>query len=303
MDNALIAVFALLVNAALGGPRSLYEASGLIRIGRIPAKLLRDREAGYVSTERAPLLIAYAICLAIVAGVAASALCKDNLKFLEVVLVAALLPVRSVFDRLLQIKTSLAADDLASARRALEGTVWKHHVLLDAHGVARAGIELMAVTFADKILLPLVWYVVVGLPGLFVCKTITLMREQLPAVFNVEANVNKMLLFIPAVLAWVVSRLASMVWIVATVFISSVDIGTLLGKFAGRITALSALPYLIFSVATVMGLSLAGPTSAYVAHEWLGDGSPKPTPADVGKALTLFGLSLLFLFLLLSLFL
>src|SRR5207245_4057440 len=42
---------------------------------------------------------------------------------------------------------------------------------LDAHGVARAGIESLAENFSDAVVAPIFWTLVFGLPGLFVYKT------------------------------------------------------------------------------------------------------------------------------------
>jgi adenosylcobinamide-phosphate synthase len=303
MDNALIAILALLANLVLGGPRALYAASGMSRIGRIPGKLLRDREADYHQDGRQVLLVSYVICAALLLGVILNLVLRNNLNFLEVVLVACLLPVRPLIDRLLEMKQALAAHDVVQARKALEGTVWKHHVLLDAHGVARAGVELMAVQFSEKLVTPLLWYLLFGLPGLMICKAIVLMRETLPATYAVDANVGKMLLRAPSAFSWIGARLASVLWIAAALLLPGPNIRQLLSKFGNPITRLPALPYAVFSVATVLGLSLAGPTSAYYNAGWLGDGNARPEAAEIGRALWLLALVLLFLFLLLALFL
>lgn len=301
MDNALIVIFALLINALFGGPRALYEATGLIRIGRIPAKLLRDQERRYHQPGKQILLIAYVLLAALLLGVVLHYLFTSNLKFFEVVLVACMLPVRQTVERVWAMKRALERGNILAAKQALDGTVWKHHILLDEHGVARAAIELMAVNMSERILQPIVWYMLIGMPGLLLCKAILLMEDVLPASFAFRRNVNQLLLNIPSVSGWVCSRIASVLWMSASLFIPGMSINKTMSSFASGVTSMKTLPYTLFTLAALLRLSLGGPTSAYVNIEWVGGGTPKPGTADIARALYLFGLVLLLLFIFLGL--
>lgn len=300
MDHALIIIFALLANLLFGGPRALYEATGIARVGRIPAKLLRDQERQYNQQGRHILLIAYGLMAALAAGIVLHYVFRNNLKFLEVILVASMLPARQTLERALIIKRFLEQGNILAAKQSLDGTVWKHHILLDEHGVARASIELMAVNFSEKILQPIIWYMLLGMPGLLVCKTVAMMREVLPAGFNAERNLNQILLQVPAISSWISSRLASVLWMIASMFLSGAEFQKNLSAFATEVTKIPTLSYTLFTLATILKLSLGGPTSAYVNTQWLGSGTPKPTAAHVTQALILFALVHVFLFILIG---
>lgn len=293
MDHALILVLALLANLCFGGPRALYEASGLARFGRIPAKLLRDRERRYAG--RPVLLIAYGLFSAFCAGVFLHILLRGPLVVLQPLLIACLLPVRQTLERAWAIKKALSRGDVPAARQALDGTVWKHHILLDAPGAARAGIELLAVGGAMKILPPILWYVVAGLPGLFVCKAVGLMQEILPSGFAPARHANQLLLQLPAASFWLCSRLLALLWLGAQALLFPAGIQKAASDLSAQALRLPAMDYTLYTAARLMTLSLGGPTSAYVNTRWLGDGSPKPTPADVGRACALFALVTLYI--------
>jgi len=301
MDHALIVIFALALNLVFGGPRALFEATGVARIARIPAKLLRDQERNFNQPGRHILLIAYTLIIALVAGIVLHYLFISNLKFLEVMLVASLLPVRQTLERTWTIKRSLEQGNALTAKQALDGTVWKHHILLDEYGVARAAIELMAVNASEKILQPILWYMLIGVPGLLVCKVITLMQDALPAPFAAERTINQILLNIPALSGWVCARLASVLWIAASFIIPGADNQKTIASFAGGVTKIPTLPYLLFTLATVLNVSLGGPTSAYVNTQWIGSGTAKPSATDVTRALYMFALIHVLLFVLLGL--
>ncbi len=303
MDNALIAIFALLLNAALGGPRSFYEATNLVRIGRIPAKLLRDRESRFNQPGRQILLIAYALFAAFAIGVLLHYTLKGDLKFVEIAILALLLPVRPTFERAFRIYAALRAGNVLAAKQTLEGTVWKHHILLDEHGVARAAIELIAVNFCEKILNPLLWYLLFGLPGFLVCRTISLLKESLPSSFSAATHIDQLLLKFPALMLWIASRLASLLWVLSSVIFPNSNLDRTIEKFKAEAARAPSSSYILFTAATVLGLSLGGSTSAYVNTSWFGVGNPKAGWTDVKRALSIYGAVIILVFIFLGLLL
>lgn len=113
------------------------------------------------------------------AGWLGALLFTANLRFAELLVLAALMPARQGWDLAQSIRKHLQAGELAKARMELDGTPWRHHALLDEHGAARAAIELLTVQFSEKIVSPMLWYLLFGLPGLLVCAAITLLHEAL----------------------------------------------------------------------------------------------------------------------------
>jgi adenosylcobinamide-phosphate synthase len=302
MDHALIALLALLLNLALGGPRALYEASGAARLARIPAKLLRDREPFFTKENQPILLVGYALAMACAAGLFFHFILRGNIQFLEIIIVACLLPVRPSLERLWFIRKALASGDVQAARKQLEGTVWKHHVLLDEHGVARAAAELVAVTFCERVLHPLIWYLLLGLPGLFVCRSVTLMKEALPSSFNAEGYIHQLTFGMFKLTSWVSSRLCAIIWLMASLFVPPSDVVRAGNQLAATATSAPALAYAIEAVAAVLGAALGGPTSAYASQQWLGSGSAKLAPAQLYRLLIMSGFALVVMLLLLGLF-
>lgn len=302
MDHALIALLALLLNLALGGPRALYEASGIVRLSRIPAKLLRDREPFFTKENQPILLVGYTLAMACATGLFFHFILRGNIQFVEIIIVACLLPIRPALERVWFIRTALMAGDVTGARKQLEGTVWKHHVLLDEHGVARAGAELAAAVFHERLLHPLIWYLALGLPGLLVCRSVTLMKEALPSSFNAEGYIHQLTFGVFKLTSWVSSRLMAIIWLIASLFVPPSDALKTSNQLASSATTAAPLAYAIEAVAVVLGAALGGPTSAYVNQIWLGSGSAKLAPAQLYRLLIMSGFALVVMLLLLGLF-
>ena len=68
---------------------------------------------------------------------------------------------------------------LADARAAVSHLVGRDPASLDGPGVARAGIESLAENFADGVVAPLFWYVLLGFPGLLAYKAINTLDSMI----------------------------------------------------------------------------------------------------------------------------
>lgn len=82
------------------------------------------------------------------------------------------LAARSLLDHVRPVLTALEAEDLPAARLAVARIVGRDVQALDASGVAAAALESLAESLCDGVVAPLVWFLVGGLPGLFVYKTV-----------------------------------------------------------------------------------------------------------------------------------
>ena len=94
---------------------------------------------------------------------------------IELLLVVLLLAQRSLFDHVLSVARALERDGLAGGRAAVAHIVGRDSTQLDEHGVSRAAIESLAESFSDGVVAPAFWYLLLGLPGLLVYKTINTM--------------------------------------------------------------------------------------------------------------------------------
>jgi adenosylcobinamide-phosphate synthase len=79
---------------------------------------------------------------------------------------------RSLYQHVLAVVRPLQAGDLDAAREAVAMIVGRDVASLDAGGIAAAAIESLAESFNDGVVAPIFWFVVAGLPGLFVYKAV-----------------------------------------------------------------------------------------------------------------------------------
>lgn len=300
MDRTWFALCALIFNAAFGGPKEWYASLGLTRIGLLPARGVRHLERKLNRDHRSPkdremrgwLLVAGLVTASIVVGGLLSWFFERNFHFLELVLVAIMLPIRPIWDRMDTIRNALIKNDIAKARNALSGTVWRHHALLDEFGLARASIEITAVDFSEKIVCPILGYILLGLPGFFVCKSITLAND----VLGITPDFAKATHLMHNVLHYIPSRIAALLWTLTPLFLPSGKIDDTLHRVSHHLIS-DPSRQLGLRVASAVGrVSLGGPGSPYVLSVWIENGTQKPNRADVRRVQAAFVFLNIFLF-------
>ena len=323
MDRAVLLLCALLLNVAFCGPKRVYARLPFLRFLEISASLVRaaerklNRDNRSVSEReiRGAALVVFVIVCSVLLGWIGEKLFSNNLGFIKIVLLATLLPVRQTWDIAAEIHRGLKAGNVGQARMALSGTACRQFMILDDSGVARAAIEMLAVNFSEKILAPAFWFLLFGLPGLFVSKTNYLMVENLTHATVLQENpsllrkicsygFNSPVLVMNFMLHYVPSRIAAFLWPAAAMFLPSGN-GIAVAKtiVAGEIDIGSPRYVSVLAAASSLSLSLGGPSSSYTDKAWIGAGAPKATPANVRKAMFLFALLHLFVFILLGIFL
>lgn len=215
-----------------------------------------------------------------------------------VALLAWLLPAGEMMATARHYHRLLARGYTEDARDALANTPWRNRALLDSHGMVRAGIENMAVTFSDRIVAPAIWFLMLGLPGLLASRLLGSMAETWHAhrdfFGSAAVRAHSILHSVPS-------------WVAAMLLTAAASF-TPFARQRGGLTLTFAQwngsnPYASAIAATATGLSLAlgGPLSVYVAPVWLGQGTPKAEASDMARAVQLAFLSLLLLLTLLGL--
>ena len=91
---------------------------------------------------------------------------------LEAVVLAIFLAQKSLIDHVRAVADALDGEGLAAGRRAVAMIVGRDPEQLDAAGVSRAAIESLAENASDGIVAPLLWYFLLGLPGLLAYKVV-----------------------------------------------------------------------------------------------------------------------------------
>jgi adenosylcobinamide-phosphate synthase len=89
----------------------------------------------------------------------------------EVLLATSLIAQRSLKDHVLDVHTALGRS-LPEARRSVSMIVGRDPSQLDESGISRAALESLAENSSDGIVAPVLWYAVLGLPGIALYKAI-----------------------------------------------------------------------------------------------------------------------------------
>lgn len=300
MEHTLLALFALLLNAIIGGPRSLYLTLGADKLTHLPALCLRGIERRLNRSHRSPaqryqrgwiMLVAALLC-----AVAAGLLIEQTPAIVHIALIAALLPMRSSYDLANEVRRQLKAGNKEAAHQAFKGTLWRHHAMLDEHGLARAAIELLAMHFSEKIVSPLLWYIVGGLPGFFCISVITLLEETLTRPTDEEKHFSRPSHQLHRWAHLIPALLASLLWIV-TCFITR---GKVIRQLDYRLRSPSAIT--LSAAAAALNVSLGGPSSSYATGTWYGTGTARTTQRDISRALWMYVVLQLVLFVLIGLY-
>ena len=167
---------------------------------------------------RGALVVAAMIALAVTVGWGLSEVARSYLYgwAVELAALTLLIAQRSLFDHVRNVARALDRDGRAGGCAAVAHIVGRDPKNLDVYGVARAAIESLAENFADGVVAPVFWYLLFGLPGLLVYKTVNTMdsmigyRTARHAAFGmVAARLDDVLNYVPARIAAVMIVLAS----------------------------------------------------------------------------------------------
>ncbi|MCC6981910.1 MAG: cobalamin biosynthesis protein [Bauldia sp.] len=179
-DHAIILVAALLIDALLGDPVWLWSRipHPVVLLGQLIATLDRalnhNRDPDTHRQAAGVLAVAIVVAVAAAIGVALEILFRA-LPFGwigKLLVVAVMLAGGSLFDHVRGVQRALASGSITGARRAVGRIVGRDTSGLDEAGVSRAAIESCAESFSDGVIAPALWFVLLGLPGLLVCRAI-----------------------------------------------------------------------------------------------------------------------------------
>lgn len=169
MSQALILLLALLLDAALGEPKWLWQRlpHPAVLMGRLVAFLARHLNRG--RARRAKGL--FATVLLVIAGLTIGDLLGRLGPLVELLVTAVLLAQRSLVDHVAEVARGLRLS-LAQGRRAVALIVSRDTGEMDQSAVARSAIESAAENLSDGVIAPAFWFLLLGLPGLVTYKLI-----------------------------------------------------------------------------------------------------------------------------------
>src|SRR6056297_901832 len=169
MSGAAILVLAMLLDAALGEPRWLWRRAPhpAVLMGQavawLEARLNRGGARRLKGIAALVLLCAGAVLTGMVLGLFGWPV--------EVIAAAVLLAQRSLVDHLRAVGDGLRLS-LDAGKRAVAMIVGRDTAAMQPPDVARAAIESGAENLSDGVIAPAFWFLVAGLPGLFLYKVV-----------------------------------------------------------------------------------------------------------------------------------
>jgi adenosylcobinamide-phosphate synthase len=301
VDPLIVLLLGLALDAVVGDMRPLFRhvPHPVVAVGRL-IEVLEERLNREIRGERARairgLLVAgFVALLAAVTGWLVLLLTRQipGGWLIELCLVTVLVAQRSLYDHVLLVARGLKQGGLSAGRAAVAHIVGRDPESLDFHGVARAAIESLFENFADGVVAPAFWYVIAGLPGLFVCKAVntldSMIGHQSPryrAFGEASARLDTALNYIPA-------RLAGLIVAAAAAFAPAgaplAAVRVMLRDARKHRSVNAGWPE--GAAAGALHLALAGPRrygQRVVDDPWIGDGRRQADVGDIQRALFLF---------------
>ncbi|WP_299566374.1 adenosylcobinamide-phosphate synthase CbiB [uncultured Sulfitobacter sp.] len=169
MSTAASLVIALLLDAALGEPRWLWSRlpHPAVLMGRAIAGL--DRRLNHGGNRLAKGAAAL-LLLTTGAALLGTGLAQAG-PVVETAVAAILLAQRSLVQHVRAVADGLRVS-LQDGRRAVAMIVSRDTAAMDRSAVARSAIESAAENLSDGVIAPAFWFLIGGLPGLLVYKTV-----------------------------------------------------------------------------------------------------------------------------------
>ncbi len=285
---------ALLLDAALGDLPALFRRAPhpVALVGRLidhlDARLNRPERPAADQRMRG----AFAL-VAVTAAAAATGWVVSLFGWPPTMLLAFLLIAqRGLYDHVAAVASGLESG-LEQGRKAVSHIAGRDPASLDAHGVARAGIESLAENFSDGVVAPVFWFLLLGLPGLCAFKAVNTLDSMIghrtarhEAFGAWSARADDIACFLPARISAVLLMAA------AFCFRRTSPLGAwraVLNDAHRHRSPNAGWPEA--AMAGALDLALAGPRrygDRVVEDTWMGSGRRLVTPEDMRCALRLF---------------
>jgi adenosylcobinamide-phosphate synthase len=300
-DALLILFLALGLDAVAGEMNWLFRfvPHPVVGIGNAVGRLEKrlNRRELPDSDRRSRGIVTVGLMVACVGGLAAGvafvARALPHFWIVEVFLAATLLAQKSLFHHVDDVARALEGNGLEAGRYAVSRIVGRDPQSLDEHGVARAAIESLAENFSDAVVAPAFWYVLFGLPGLAVYKTVNTLdsmighrNDRYRAFGWAAARLDDAMNLLPA-------RLTGLIIVLASLFAAKGNpwrsLTTMLADARHHRSPNSGWPEA--AMAGALGLALGGPRKypgLTVDEKWIGKGRARATVKDIDRSLHLF---------------
>ena len=301
------AALALLVERLSGYPKPLYDMIGhpVEWIGVILKKLealLYDPEAEPLQARLRGLaaLLALLLIATIPAVIVTSVL--STIKFgwiIEALLATALIAQHSLYEHVNAVGKGLDTS-LSEGRQAVAKIVGRDPAALDESGVVKGALESLAENASDGIVAPMLWYALLGLPGIVAYKAINTANSMIGHkseryfYFGWASARLDDLINLPA------SRLTGLLFAAAATW-NDKERGKIALQAMWRDAPKHQSPNAGWpesALAASLGVKFGGPRSydgSRVDLPWMGEGRETLNRDDIRKGLRLYGTAMTFL--------
>lgn len=305
-EALLILLMALLIDAAVGDARPLdrfLPPPGLLAADAVrwfDKRLNRIDRSDGARRLRGGLVAVALVLLAVAAGAALTVLTRFAPWgwAVELLVVARAVGVRKPWAGLRDVLVALDTGGVAAGRDAVAALTDRQSWSLDLHGVVRAGVEAAARDLDRRSVGPILWYALLGLPGLLLWTTVEAMERAIGHATPRYIAFGRTAARLGRVLGWPSARLTALLIAIAALFVPRASGWSALRtavRFApGHPAGNAAWP--AAALAGALGLALGGPRregEATVSEPWLGDGRARALPRDIRPALVLYHVTVL----------
>ncbi len=302
--NLLLLTAALLIEAAFGYPKALFErlAHPVVWIGAAIDRMERRWNRATLPNRRRffngaccvlSVLIVSAGGAVVLHAAATLAAPWWAAGLALAVPASSLFAQRSLHRHVAAVRDGLAAGGLTEGRERVRHIVGRDPETLDEAGVARAAIESLAENFSDAVVAPAVWCAALGLPGAVACKAVNTADSMIGHDNERFRHFGRFAARLDDVVNLPASRLAAF-WIALAAATlpraSSVAALASVNRDARRHRSPNA-GWPEAAMAGALGLRLGGPRrypGRFVDDAWMGDGRAGATADDIDRALRLY---------------
>lgn len=301
------AALALLVERLFGYPKPLYDKIGhpVEWFGTVLKKLealLYDPQAEPMQARLRGLAVLLALLLIVTIPAVFVASILSTLKFgwiVEALLATALIAQHSLYEHVSAVGKGLDTS-LNEGRKAVARIVGRDPAALDESGIVKGTLESLAENASDGIVAPVLWYALLGLPGIVAYKAINTAdsmighKSERYIYFGWAAARLDDLINLPA------SRLTGFLFAAAAAW-NDQERGKLAVLAMWRDAPKHQSPNAGWpesALAASLGVKFGGPRSyegARVDLPWMGEGRETLNRDDIRKGLRLYGTAMTFL--------
>lgn len=298
------AALALLIERFAGYPQELFArlSHPVVWLGKLIEQLDKSLNVQGVSAQEGRLRGAVALLILMAAAFIPSVIIAQVLEHVpfgwlaEILLATTLIAQKSMRDHVLAVYDGLGRS-IGDGRAAVSKIVGRDPAALDESGVSKAALESLAENASDGIVAPVIWYALLGLPGIAVYKAINTAdsmighKSERYQYFGWAAARLDDLVNLPA------SRLTGLLF-AATDFKNFGRIVEVMRRDAPKHQSPNA-GWPEAAMAAVLGLRFGGPRSydgERVELPYMGEGRDQMDRSDIKRGLKVFSTAMWLLF-------